>query len=114
MAWVCARPKLAIMTRSALPLALASFVGFTLYTALVASGHGPFGFVDVIKGGGWNTQVFLDLCFALLGFFTLAIPDAKRRGMTAWPYLLASFALGSIAMLAYFVHRELRGSTTGV
>lgn len=92
-----------------LALSLVLVVGFTLYTALVAVGHGPFGFLDIIMGGGWSTQVTVDLAFALLGFFVLAVPDAKRHGISAWPYLFTSVLLGSIGMLAYFVHRQVRG-----
>jgi hypothetical protein len=91
-----------------LALALALLVTFTLYTVIVAVEHGPLGWVAVLQQGGWNLQVFLDLVLALLGFFTLAAPDAKRHGISHWPYLVASLALGSIGMLAYFVHRQLR------
>jgi protein-S-isoprenylcysteine O-methyltransferase Ste14 len=91
-----------------LALALTLLVAFTLYTVMVAVEHGPLGFLAVHKEGGWNMQVFLDLVLALLGFFTLAAPDAKRHGISHWPYFVAALALGSIGMLAYFVHRELR------
>jgi len=96
-----------------LALALVSFIGFTLYTALVAVGHGPFGFIEIVVGGGWSTQVSVDLFTALIGFFVLAVPDAKRRGFSPWPYLPAMLLLGSIGLLAYFVHRELRGLSAG-
>lgn len=91
-----------------LALALILLVTFTVYSVGVAIEHGPFGFVAVPLQGGWNTQVFLDLALALFGFFTLAIPDAKRHGISAWPYFIVALLVGSIAMLAYFVHRELR------
>lgn len=92
-----------------LALALALFVTFTLYTIVVAIEHGPLGFLAVIVEGGWSTQVFLDVVLALLGFYTLAAPDAKQHGISVWPYFVASLGLGSIGMLAYFVHREVRG-----
>jgi hypothetical protein len=91
-----------------LALAIALLIAFTLYSVTVAVEHGPFGFIAVHLEGGWNMQIFLDLVLALLGFFTLAAPDAKRHGISHWPYFAASLALGSIGMLAYFVHRQLR------
>jgi hypothetical protein len=99
---------LAAMQVQKLALALALLVVFALYTVVVAVEHGPLGFLAVHLEGGWNLQIFLDLVLALLGFYVLAAPDAKRHGISHWPYFVASLALGSIGMLAYFVHRELR------
>jgi hypothetical protein len=91
-----------------LALAVAALLTFTLYTVVVAVQHGPLGFLDALWQGGWNLQVLLDLVLALLGFFTLAAPDAKRQGISIWPYFVAALGIGSISMLAYFVHRQLR------
>lgn len=99
---------LTAMHAQKLALALALLVAFTLYSVIVAVEHGPLGFLAVPQRGGWSLQVFLDLALALLGFFTLAVPDAKRHGISCWPYFVAALAVGSIGMLAYFVHRELR------
>jgi uncharacterized membrane protein YqaE (UPF0057 family) len=98
----------ATMQVQKLALALVLLITFTLYSVVVAVGHGPLGFLAVLRQGGWNTQVFMDLILALLGFFTLAAPDAKRHGISHWPYFVAALGLGSIGMLAYFVHREVR------
>jgi uncharacterized membrane protein HdeD (DUF308 family) len=91
-----------------LALALVLLITFTLYTVVVAVEHGPLGFLAAHQQGGWNLQVFLDLVLALLGFATLAAPDAKRHGIAFLPYFIATALLGSIAMLAYFVHRQAR------
>jgi protein-S-isoprenylcysteine O-methyltransferase Ste14 len=91
-----------------LALALVLLVTFTAYSVGVSIEHGPLGFLDVPARGGWNLQVFLDLALALFGFFTLAVPDAKRHGISAWPYFIVALFVGSIGMLAYFVHRQLR------
>ncbi len=96
------------MQAKRLVLALVLFVAFTAYSVEVAIVHGPLGFLSVHEQGGWNLQVFLDLVLAILGFNVLAAPDAKRLGIPHWPYFVAMLALGSIGMLAYFVHRELR------
>lgn len=99
---------LAAMHAQKLALAVVLLIVFTTYSVMVAVEHGPLGFIAAHEQGGWNLQVFLDLVLALLGFFTLGGPDAKRNGIAFWPYVLATLALGSIGMLAYFVHREWR------
>lgn len=91
-----------------LALALLVLIAFTTYSIVVSIEHGPLGFLDVLLGGGWNTQVFLDLGLMLLGFSTLAVPDAKRHGIPFLPYFIATSLLGSIGMLSYFVHRQMR------
>ena len=94
------------MTR--LLLAIVALLGFTVYTVIVAVEHDLLGFLASHQEGGWALQVFIDLTIATLGFWLLALPDAKRRGITAWPYALAAPLTGSIALLAYLVHREWR------
>ena len=84
------------------------FMSFTVYTAVVVvdKGFGPL--LQLHTAGAWSVQILVDLVFALSGFMTLAVPDARRRGIAIWPYIAMILALGSIGMLAYFVHRELR------
>jgi uncharacterized membrane protein HdeD (DUF308 family) len=91
-----------------LALALVLFALFTAYSVDVLIGHGLVELLRVHEQGGWSLQVFLDLVLAILGFNVLAAPDAKRLGIPHWPYFVAMLAFGSIGMLAYFVHRELR------
>ena len=92
------------MTR--LILAILAFLAFTGYSVAVAVEHDLLGFLASHQQGGWHLQVFVDLVVATLGFWLLGLPDAKRRGITAWPYALAAPLTGSIALLAYLVHRE--------
>ena len=91
-----------------LVLAALILAAFTVYTLTVAANHGLFGFIDAHAEGGWHVQIILDLVLAVLAFFVLAVPDAKRHGISAWPYFFASIALGSIGVYAYLVHRQLR------
>lgn len=104
---------LGAMQAKRLVVALVLFVAFTVYSVEVAIVHGPLGFLSVHEQGGWNMQVFLDLVLAILGFNVLAAPDAKRLGITHWPYFVATLLVGSVGMLAYFVHRELLLSRAG-
>ncbi len=89
-----------------LALAVIAFSTFSLYTLLVMVEHGPLGFLPLITAGGWSTQVFLDLVTGLLGFLVLATPDARRRGISISPFVLATLVCGSVGMLAYFVRRQ--------
>lgn len=70
---------------------------------------GEVGYIGLWQAGFTSQaslQILLDLCIACgLGSLWL-ISDARRRGVTAWPWLLAVLALGSIGLLAYLFARE--------
>jgi hypothetical protein len=55
-------------------------------------------------------QMFLDVGISLAIASFWIVPDAKKHGINPWPYLVACLGLGSIAALAYIVHRELHGT----
>lgn len=93
---------------SRLALALAAFVAFTAYTVSVATQHSLLGFLSDHARGGWSLQVFLDLCVAAASFWVVGVADARSRAIRPWPYLALTPLLGSIAILAYFVHRGLK------
>lgn len=84
------------------------FVAFTGWSALVTLENGYWGFLEVLKGGDWSSQVFVDLCLALTMTLGGMRKDAKEQGITFWPYALATPFLGSIAPLAYLIHRQAR------
>ncbi len=93
-----------------LPVLIALFVGFTAWSLTVALADGPLGFLTLALREKWAAQMLLDLCISLFVAWTWLRVDAKQRGITAWPYQLATLALGSIGVLAYLIHRELRGA----
>jgi hypothetical protein len=96
------------MSKVALPLV--AFLVFTAYTVLVVRDQGLAAFIPThtMHGPlGWPLQVFTDLVLMGLGFLTLAVPDARRRGIDIRPYVVVTVLLGSIGMLAYFVRRGL-------
>lgn len=94
-------------------LAVAAFLAFTAYTVTVAVNHSLFGFLADHAKGGWSLQIFVDLVVAATCFWVVAVPDARSRGMSPWPYVVLTPFLGSIALLAYFVHRSLRERERG-
>jgi hypothetical protein len=60
----------------------------------------------------WGLQVFVDLCIALTVAWTSLRRDPRGRGVPLVPYLIATPFVGSIALLAYLIHRELRAPRT--
>jgi hypothetical protein len=96
------------MNRVMIPL-LAG-LAFTLYSLTVVATQGLSALIPshLSYGGfGWPMQVFTDLVLMAAGFLVVAAPDARRRGITFWPYVIATLLLGSIGMLAYYVRRGL-------
>jgi len=87
---------------------IAVFAAFSIYTAIVVVNHGYTGFIDLALTGGWGAQVFIDLCIALALFMIWLVPDARERGIPAWPYIIGILTTGSVAALAYLVHRTAR------
>lgn len=55
-----------------------------------------------------SLQILLDLviCASLVCLWMVA--DARQRGVVAWPWVVATFALGSLAPLSYLIVREYR------
>jgi hypothetical protein len=98
---------------SRLLAALAVFVPFTAFSVWVVLEEGFLGFVPAALDGRWGTQVFLDLCCALVLATFWLVPDARRRGINPWPFVLTCVPLGSIGALAYLVWREVRALRVG-
>jgi hypothetical protein len=88
-----------------LPTLVLVLLVFTVYSVYVVVTHGYFGFLTVAWREPWAMQMLLDLTIALTLFTRWMIPDARRRGISWWPYLAACVALGSIGALAYLVRR---------
>lgn len=86
-------------------LPLAVFVPFTLFTTVVIARHGYFGFITLALREPWAMQMLLDLAISVFMVGTWLRRDARSRGIHAAPYLVALPFLGSIAALAYLVHR---------
>lgn len=89
-------------------LALLALVAFTAFTVWVSVHNGgPLGFVPLLGREPWALQMGVDLMVALFVALTWVVGDARRRGLTAWPFVVASALLGSIGLLSYLVWRGL-------
>ena len=92
-----------------IPLLL--LVAFSLYSTKVALQHGYFGFITLALREPWAMQMLLDLSIALFIVGGWLRRDARAYGIPATPYLLAMPLFGSLAALAYLVHRGARRRT---
>lgn len=93
-------------------LPLLVLLPFAGYSTLVILEHGYFGFLTLALREPWAMQLLLDLSIACFFIGAWIRRDARDRGISALPYLLLLPFLGSIATLAYFVHRAWKGETT--
>lgn len=87
-------------------LPLIVFLPFTLFSTMVIAQHGYFGFITLSLREPWAMQMLLDLAISLFLVGAWVRKDAPARGINAVPYLVAMPFLGSIAALAYLVHRS--------
>jgi hypothetical protein len=89
-----------------LALVLAAFSALSFYAIEV---HGYLGFFETLASSTAGVVVFTDLVISLTLAMLWMRGDAQERGLPSWPYLLLTFALGSVGPLAYLIHREVRG-----
>ena len=95
------------MTRTIGILALLVLLPFAAFSTWVIAGHGYTGFLTLAAREPWALQMLLDVVLACLIYSVWLVPDARRHGIRAWPYLALTLVAGSIGGLAYLVHRAL-------
>ena len=84
-------------------------IPFTAYSSYVVVTKGYFGFVTLSLQEPWAMQLLLDLFISVFLIGSWIRKDAPKHGISALPYLVALPFLGSMATLAYFAHRGLKG-----
>lgn len=61
---------------------------------------------------GWpQFQIFSDLTASITLVSSWMIWDARKKGRTVWPYVVATVLTGSFGPLTYLLVGELRGSS---
>jgi hypothetical protein len=85
-------------------LVLATFGAFSTWVVFT---QGYFGFIRSVGHDVWAMQMLIDLTVALSFAVGWMVRDARRRGITSWPFVVATIALGSIGVLGYCVRRGL-------
>lgn len=105
-----------------LVLALVALVDLAALTGWALYQHGPIEFVQLATANAAVLQTGTDLYIALAMLCGVMIVDARKRGVSWVPYVLAAPFVGSFAPLAYLIRRELTakaptqelGQATGV
>lgn len=83
------------------------FLVFTGWTLFVLASYGVPGLISLLSENGLAQQIFVDLCIGVIVAWTWLVPEAKRLGITPWGYLIVTPIVGSIALLAFLIQREL-------
>ncbi len=88
-------------------IVLADFVALTGYTIFTESYLAFVPFVtEMATGSFWGLQLLVDFVLAVAIGLGFVLFDARRRGLTAWPFVVLTLTLGSIGLLGYLVYRE--------
>ncbi len=88
---------------------LVDFIGFTFFTGYVLVEYG-LGWIGVAIANPVSTLILVDLCIALSMVMAWIYVDARRRGVSPWPYLLLTLGTGSVGTLLYLLVRERPGA----
>jgi hypothetical protein len=81
---------------------------FLVYSMWVMLGLGYTGFLSLAAREPWAMQMLLDLVIACsfgIGWMTA---DARKHGITTWPFIITTVFTGSVGLLGYVVWRGLR------
>ena len=93
------------MRLAALVLTLVAFVVWSLW---LVHDEGLAGLFTLLRDHDWGAQVFGDLSVALIVGWAFVQKEARARGVPVLPYIIATPFVGSPALLACLIHRELR------
>lgn len=80
-------------------------VAFSLLTAEAVWQYGYVGFFQQELSDLVGIQVVLDVVIALSLVMVWMVRDARERGVNVAPYVVLTFALGSIGPLVYLLRR---------
>lgn len=83
------------------------------FLALTAYAVAQYGFVGVFEQAAANAAtltLFADLGIALSLVMAWMWQDARQRGISPIPYVLITFALGSVGPLLYLIRRLGQGA----
>jgi len=83
-----------------------AFVLFSGWSLTIVYSDGIAGLLSMLVREKWSVQLYVDLAIACTVAWTWLATDAKKHGLTAWPYIIATVVLGSVGLLAYLVRRE--------
>ena len=90
----------------------AVLAAFLAQTAYAVYHYGYLAFFDVHAMSAIQAQIFVDLVIALTFVMVWMWNDAKARGISPLPFVVATLLLGSIAPLVYLIRREATDATS--
>ena len=82
------------------------FASFSVLTGLALMEVGYFGLLEPLFKSWGGGQVLADLVIACLLACIWMAKDAKKRGVSAWPFIAITLVLGSFGPLLYLLARE--------
>ncbi len=85
------------------------FGGFSLW---VIAGHGLLGFLTLAGEEPWALQLLLDLAISLSFALSWLAQDARKHGITAWPFQVTAIFAGSFGLLGYLIWRGIAAFTS--
>lgn len=83
---------------------------FGILTGLALYDVGYFGILLPHFRSYGAGQVLADLFISLTLILCWLVPDARKQGIPAWPFVLSTLVIGSFGPLFYLLYRELRTS----
>jgi hypothetical protein len=92
-------------------LIIVTLILFSALSAVALRDHGYFGIFALHFRTFGGLQVLVDLVIALILVMAWMWRDAKATGRNAWPWIIATLALGSFGPLVYLLTRK-PGATT--
>jgi hypothetical protein len=80
-------------------------IGFATLTAYAVYQHGYIGFFEHLLANAATVTAFVDLTIALCLILVWVWQDARKQGISPLPYIVLTFALGSVGPLLYLIRR---------
>jgi hypothetical protein len=88
-------------------------IGFSALTVEVIAQYGYLGYFVELLSRPASIHVSADVVIALGLAVIWMWSDASERALPFWPYAVVTLFLGSVGLLGYLGHRELRGLRAG-
>lgn len=83
-----------------------TLVLFGALTAVALAADGITGVIDAITFNWLSIQIFVDLVIAVVLIMVWVYRDARTRGRTPWPWIIAAPLVGVFSPLVYLVARS--------
>lgn len=100
-------------TRTTAAIAATILLAFGAFSIWVIGTHGYFGYLTSARNDHWTLQLLIDLTLSLVIANAWVVTDARRRGISPWPYVIATPVVGSLAIGVYLIRRAFAADLSG-